>query len=125
MNFNHMPVARKLWAIILGLMLAMLALAFGLLYNMAQVNAEVERNVQYNEDRIILALRWKGLSQLSVERAIVSAISSDDYLADQMAQLMKEGIEGITELQNKVTAVAFSSEDKQQLERLAAERALV
>lgn len=29
MNFNNMPVARKLWAVILGLMLAMLALAWG------------------------------------------------------------------------------------------------
>ena len=31
MNLNHLPVARKLWALVLGLMISMLALLAGLL----------------------------------------------------------------------------------------------
>ena len=125
MNFNNMPVARKLWAIILGLMLTLLGLTFGLLTYIQNVDARVLQMVQLNEDRITLALRWSSLSQLSIERAVVSAISSDDFLADQMRKLMTEGIAGITEIQKKVTDAAFSPEDKQQLERIAAERTVV
>ena len=70
MNFNNMPVGRKLWAIILGLMLAMLALTFGLVTYLSHVEAETARIVQANEDRISLALRWKGMTELAVERVV-------------------------------------------------------
>ena len=124
MNFNNMPVARKLWAIILGLMLALLGLTFGLLTYIQTVEARVAQEVQFSEDRITLALRWNSLSQLSIERAVVSAVSSDDFLVDQMRKLLTEGIAAINDIQKKMADIAVSPEDKQQLERVAAARTL-
>ncbi|MDD2712538.1 MAG: methyl-accepting chemotaxis protein [Simplicispira sp.] len=124
MNFNNMPVARKLWAIILGLMLALLGLTFGLLTYTQNVGNRVAQVVQFNEDRITLALRWNSLSRLTIERAVVSAVSSDDFLVDQMRKLLTDGITGINEIQKKMADTAFSPEDKQQMERVGAERAL-
>ena len=57
MNLNNVRMARKLWAVLLGLMLAMMGLGLGLLMYMANLNAEVADDVQFNEDRISLALR--------------------------------------------------------------------
>ena len=125
MNFNNMPVARKLWAVILGLMLAMLALAWGQLVYTTRVNEDVARVVQFNEDRISLALRWQSASTLNVERRMVAAISSDDGLTQQMLQLAKSGTEQVSALQKQVNDSVFGSEGKQLLERIAQDRAVV
>ena len=125
MKFNNMPVARKLWLLLAGLMLAMLALMAGLLQYVSYVDADVARVVQFNEDRMTMALRWKGMTELSVERAAISAVSSDAALVNRLQQQIKAGVEGISKIQKQVTEAAFSPEDKQQLERIAAERAIV
>ena len=124
MNLNNVRMASKLWTVLLGLMLAMLALGLGVVVYLANIDADVNRSVQFNEDRISMALRWRGITALSAERAVVATVSSDDALVEQMQQLVKSGIEEVTEVQKKVVASAFSAEDKQQLERIAAERAL-
>ena len=80
MNFNHIPVAHKLWAIILGSMLTLLGLGSGLFYFLEQAGQDVATAIQVNEDRISTALRWKALSQLNVERAYVLSVSTDDEL---------------------------------------------
>ena len=125
MKFNNMPVARKLWLLLAGLMLAMLALMAGLLQYVSYVDADVARVVQFNEDRMTMALRWKGMTELSVERAAISAVSSDAALVNRLQQQIKAGVDGISKIQKQVTEAAFSPEDKQQLERIAAERAIV
>lgn len=125
MNLNNVRMGRKLWAVLLGLMLAMLALGLGLLMYMAHLNADVADDVQLAEDRISLVLRWQAMTALSVERAVVAAISSDDTLTDQMQQLVKSGIEDITAMQKRVTAAVTSAEGKQMLEGIGAKRALV
>ncbi|NMM84972.1 methyl-accepting chemotaxis protein [Rhodococcus sp. SRB_17] len=123
MNLNNVRMGRKLWSILLGLTLAMLALGLGLVVYLGQIKDTVAENVQFNEERITLALRWQGMTSLNVERAIIAAVSSDDTTTAQLQQLVKAGINDITAMQEKVTAAAFSSADKQQLERIAAERA--
>ena len=125
MNFNNMPVGRKLWAIIIGLMVAMLALTFGLVSYVSRVEADTARIVQANEDRISLALRWKGMTELAVERVVIGAVSSDEKLSARMQSQVKAGIEAITGIQKQIVAAAVTAEDKAQLERIAAERAIV
>lgn len=57
------------------LMLAMLALGLGLVVYLANTNTEVDKYVQFNEHRISLALRWQGMEALSMERAVIAAVS--------------------------------------------------
>ncbi|QYY24927.1 methyl-accepting chemotaxis protein [Diaphorobacter sp. MNS-0] len=125
MNFNHFPVARKLWGLVLGLLVSMLLLLAGLLAYTAQLNDEAARIVQANEDRISLALRWKGLTTLAVDQSVSALASADETLASGLQKKAKQGIEAINALQKQVEAVAFSAEDKAQMERVAAARKVV
>ena len=125
MNFNHLPVARKLWGLVLGLLVSMLLLLAGLLAYTAQLNDEAARIVQANEDRISLALRWKGLTTLAVDQSVSALASADETLASGLQKKAKQGIEAINALQKQVEAVASSAEDKAQMERVAAARKVV
>ncbi|WP_120966461.1 methyl-accepting chemotaxis protein [Comamonas sp. lk] len=122
MHLNNVRMGRKLWSIILGLMLAMLALGIGLLLYVSKVDADVAQDVQFNEERIVLALRWKSMTELRVERALVAAISSDETLKAQLQQLVQTGATDSTEMQRNVTAVVVSDEGKQMLDNIEAHR---
>ena len=125
MNFNHFPVSRKLWGLVLGLLVSMLLLLAGLLAYTAQLDDEAARIVQANEDRISLALRWKGLTTLAVDQSVSALASADETLASGLQKKAKQGIEAINALQKQVEAVASSAEDKAQMERVAAARKVV
>ena len=125
MNLNNLRMAHKLWAVQLGLMLAMLALGLGLLIYTARLSAAVAEEVQFNENRISLALRWQGMSALSMERAVVAAVSYDALLSGQMLELVKTGMQDIIEMQKRVSADVASAEGKQMLDEIAAKRVLV
>ena len=125
MNFNHLPVARKLWGLVLGLLVSMLLLLAGLLAYTVQLDDEAARIVQANEDRISLALRWKGLTTLAVDQSVSALASADETLASGLQKKAKQGIEAINALQKQVEAVASSAEDKAQMERVAAARKVV
>ena len=125
MHLNNVRMGRKLWSILLGLMLSMLALGLGLLAYMAKIDTEVAHDVQFNEDRISLALRWKGMTELRIERALVAATTGDDVLKGQMQQLVQASIAAATEMQNKVAAVVTLAEGKQMLGEISAQRELV
>ena len=125
MNFNHLPVARKLWGLILGLLVSMLLLLAGLMTYTAQLDDEAARIVQANQDRMSLALRWKGLTMLAVDQSVSALASADETLASGLQKKAKQGIEAINALQKQVEAVAFSAEDKAQMERVAAARKVV
>ena len=100
MNFNHIPVAHKLWAIILGSMLTLLGLGSGLFYFLEQAGQDVATAIQVNEDRISTALRWKALSQLNVERAYVLSVSTDDELILHTQKLVEVSSGNVVALQN-------------------------
>ncbi|WP_404302020.1 methyl-accepting chemotaxis protein [Alicycliphilus denitrificans] len=118
MNFNHLPVARKLWALVLGLMSCMLVLLAGMVTHLGNVDAEVARVVQFNENRISLALRWKGLSALAVDRVVNALASGDEALSERLIQQSKEGIQAIDAVQQQIEAALFSPADKEQFQRI-------
>ena len=122
MNFNHIPVAHKLWAIILGSMLTLLGLGSGLFYFLEQAGQNVAQTIQFNEDRISVALRWKGLSQLNVERAYVLSVSTDDELIVHTQKLVEGSASAIVALQKQLEAQATSEQDQQLLARMAEQR---
>ena len=125
MKFDNIAMARKLWGVLLGLLLALFGLALGLLVYMDQINSAVEKDTRESEARISLVLHWQDLSALSAERAVVAVISADDKISQQMAALVQSGIEEVNGLQQKVTAAVSTAEGKQQLAGIAVDRAAV
>ena len=122
MNFNHIPVAHKLWAIILGSMLTLLGLGSGLFYFLEQAGQNVAQSIQFNEDRISVALRWKGLSQLNVERAYVLSVSTDDELIVHTQALVEGSVNAVTALQQQLEASSLSEPEKQLWARMGEQR---
>ena len=125
MHFNNLSVARKLWTIILGLILSLLALGTGLYVMTVQLNAQTAQAVQTTEDRISLALRWKGMTELAVERVVIGSITTDELLSQRLQPQLKTSVQAVSAVQKQIVDAADSPEDKAQLERVAAERAIV
>ncbi|HQQ69678.1 MAG TPA: methyl-accepting chemotaxis protein [Alicycliphilus sp.] len=122
MNLNHLPVARKLWALVLGLMVSMLALLAGLLGYTTHIDDEAARAVQFNHDRIALVLRWKNLSALAVDRVVNSVASNDETLTERLGKQVKEAIQEIGAVQQQIEAVLLSATEKEQFQRISAAR---
>ncbi|SFU75606.1 HAMP domain-containing protein [Paenacidovorax caeni] len=120
MFFNHFSVGRKLWALVLGLTLALLVLMGGLLSHLLDLNDEAAHAAQLSEERITLAVRWRGMVALDVHRIVVQMGTSDTALAERL--LKESNTQAITELQSKVTALVSSTEGKAQLDRIGAAR---
>ena len=125
MNFNNVPVARKLWGTLVGLVLALLLLAFALFWQLRQVDAEVEQSVRFSEERIALALRWQGMEALNIERAVLSVLATDDLVSAQVKQRMAQGMDDAAALQKKMTEAALGPDSQQLLERTGNERGAV
>ena len=120
MFFKHFSVGRKLWALVLGLTLALLVLMGGLLSHLLDLNDEAEHTAQLSEERITLAVRWRGMVALDVHRIVVQMGTSDAALAERLQK--ESNTQAITELQSKVTALVSSTEGKAQLDRIGAAR---
>ena len=122
MNLNQITVAQKLWALVLGLLVSMLAVNGGILFYLHGVNEKINTDVMTAQRGATLAREWRHLTQMSVERSIVAAMSPDETLAAQQRALMSKGIERINVLQKQVGELQLDAKGKQALEAVAAER---
>ena len=125
MQLNNVSVRVKLWGVVLGLLVSMGALAWGLQAYLGGVAADTARLVNFNDERIMLVLRWMGGSQRTGDKVIAAAITSDDALVQRMNEEIKAGIGASTAAQKKVEASLFSPEDKAQFQRILQARAKV
>lgn len=123
MRLNNLPVAFKLWGVVLGSMASMLTLAVILTMLAEQRASAVNQKTEQADQRIATTMRWKALTELTVERIVVSAMSSEAALVHEMTQLGSKGIAGVTELQKQVEAMAETDEEKAQLAKVGSNRA--
>ncbi|WP_306770576.1 methyl-accepting chemotaxis protein [Pantoea sp. 18069] len=90
-----------------------------------QLHAQAAQDVQDKEDRISMALRWKGMTELAVERVVVGSITTDELLSQRLQPQLKTAVEAVSAVQKQIVDAADSPADKAQLERVAAERVIV
>lgn len=99
MKFNDLSVKFKLWAIVLGLMGALVVLGAGLMVHTESVTKESDRVVAFGNERIFTALRWKSMTQSSVDNMLAAMQASEpDLSARLLAQAQKTSAD-VTELQ--------------------------
>ena len=123
MRLNHWSVATKLWILVGGAVMGMLALTFGLLFFADRADARASQVVEAADRSIGLTLRWKGLSELGLERMMVSLIAVESSLAqDMMALSTKVGKEA-SEAQKDVQAMPAAPAVKAKLDEVMALRA--
>ena len=124
-KFQNLSVARKMWALFLGLLLCCVLVAGGLFSYLQNVEQRVSAAVQATDQRINLALRWQALTLQSVEAALASVLSSEEHLIAQLSQKARALMQQASGLQQQVQQGAQSDADRSGLARVEQERKAV
>ncbi|RDI09542.1 methyl-accepting chemotaxis protein [Comamonas sp. AG1104] len=124
-KFQNLSVARKMWALFLGLLLCNVLVAGGLFSYLQNVEQRVSAAVQATDKRINLALRWQALTLQSVEAALASVLSSEEHLIAQLSQKARGLMQQAGGLQQQVQADAQSEVDRSGLAMVEQERKAV
>ncbi|HVR49008.1 MAG TPA: methyl-accepting chemotaxis protein [Pseudorhodoferax sp.] len=125
MKWNDIGVARRLWLVVLGLLVAMLAIAAWAQLNSAQVMDRGLRMVLAYEGRISDAIRWRGLTETATSLVEGSAVTSDATLAKIYDSRVKGLIAQITVVQERITKAENTEESKVALQAIADQRTKV
>ncbi|MBB6557424.1 methyl-accepting chemotaxis protein [Acidovorax soli] len=122
MKLDDIRLSPKLWGSIVGLLGAMLLVSLWAQARTDSVVGEAMASLQSYDQRITLALQWKGATETTGERVLASNSTPDADLTTLFDGRVKAGVTGISAIQAKVVELATSPADKAALERVAAER---
>ncbi len=123
MQFNNLRVAHKLWLVILGLLLLMVAAAtWTQLRSRTATDATMQMVAKY-EDAITTATRWRGLAELAVTMSMSSVVTTDLALQKDYDTRVAALTARITPVQEEITKNATSQLDKDALDYVAKVRA--
>ena len=123
MKLDNLRVAHKLWGVILGLLLLLLAVAVWSQIRSRQATDESERLVQKYEDAISTAVTWRGVAELAVTLSMGSTVTTDALLQKDYDARVAAMTARITPVQERVNKSASTPEDKAALEYVAKTRA--
>ncbi len=122
MKFDQWTVSAKLWGTLGGLLAMMLAVSLWAQYSAARTMDDGMRTMADFDNRINLAIQWKGITETVGERVLASNASTDEELTRLLDGRVKAGSGQISEIQAQVVRLAQSAADKAALERIAAIR---
>ncbi|GAA3981309.1 hypothetical protein GCM10022279_01160 [Comamonas faecalis] len=122
MHLKDLTVAHKLWGAVLGGMGLMLALGLAVVGYVEATESQSRQRMQAADARIATTMQWKSLIELSTERFVVSAVSSEPQLVGEMARLSRKNNQEIADLQDQIESSASSGPEQALLARLASNR---
>ncbi|KQO26101.1 methyl-accepting chemotaxis protein [Acidovorax sp. Leaf78] len=125
MKLDNVRLAPKLWGSIVGLLGAMLLVSVWAQHQAGRVMDRTLESMASFENRITLAVQWKGATETTGERVLASNATPDPDLTTLFDGRVKAGIAGISAIQAKVLELATTPADKKALERVASERSNV
>ncbi|SUY75503.1 Ribose and galactose chemoreceptor protein [Comamonas testosteroni] len=112
MKLFQFTVARKLWALVIGLLAGMLLLVAGSLAYSKRVNEDVLAAVVEAQTAAAQAKEWRILTQMSMDRFTAAAMSTEENLVEHQYKAMAGLIANINELRDKVLAQVHTQEAK-------------
>ena len=77
MKFNDLRVSHRLWASLLGLLLAMLVVAVWTQNRTSRITEEAMTSILVYEDKISTKVRWRGATENTTNLIMGSAITTD------------------------------------------------
>jgi methyl-accepting chemotaxis protein len=125
MKWNDIGVGRRLWLVVLGLLVAMLAIAAWAQLNSANIMDTALRTVQAYEGRISDAIRWRGLTANATTMVEGISVTNDAALAKMYDVRVKAMITQISVVQERITKATTTEESKAALQTIADQRARV
>ena len=125
MQLMNLSVSKKIWALLLGVLVLTLMAGFGMTNYISSVEDRERVALQDYEKRIRLAVQWRGVTDYSVAHVVMGAMSTEDGLSRYAQEKTKEGIQAATALQEQLERSLTDSEGRQQLEKIAQARSKV
>ncbi|MDP2020837.1 MAG: methyl-accepting chemotaxis protein [Hydrogenophaga sp.] len=123
MKFDNLRVAHKLWLVVLGLLLLMVAVAtWSQLRSRTETDSTMQVVSKY-EDAITTAVRWRGLAELAVTMSMGSIVTTDEELKKDYDAKVAALTARITPVQEAVTKAATSHLQKDSMAYVAKTRA--
>ncbi|WP_295961174.1 methyl-accepting chemotaxis protein [Rhodoferax sp.] len=123
MKFNDMRVAHKLWATILGLLLAMLLVTVWTQMRTRQVNDTLDSQVAQYEDAITVVTGWRGMVEMAVSMNIYSVLTTDEAQSKVFEARAAELTAKINPIQERMNKAAEAPADKAALDKITSTRA--
>ncbi|MPS96209.1 HAMP domain-containing protein, partial [Comamonas sp.] len=112
MKLFQFTVARKLWALVIGLLAGMLLLVAGSLAYSKRVDEGILTAVVEAQTAAAQAREWRILTQMSMDRFMAASMSKEENLVEHQYKAMAGLIASINELRGKVLAQAHTQEAK-------------
>ena len=125
MKLDNMGVTRKLWLVILGLLIAMLAISVWSQMRSAKATDEAISAIEAFEANITMATRWRGMTETATTMVVGSAVTTDAALAQNYDTKVKDLIAQISQLAAAIIKNSTQPEDKPALDAITAARATV
>ncbi len=125
MKWNDIGVGARLWLVVLGLLLAVLAIATWAQLRSARLMDEALQTAQAYESSISDAIRWRGLTETATTMVVGSVTTTDAALAQRYDARVKQLIAQISTLQERIAKAADSAPEQAALRAVADERTRV
>lgn len=78
MQLKNLSVSKKIWALLLGVLVLTLMAGFGMTSYISRVQDRERVALQDYEKRIRLAVQWRGVTDYSVAHVVMGAMSAED-----------------------------------------------
>ena len=125
MKFQNLSVAQKIWALLALVMGALLCLGGGLLYALGQNDATIRNQVIDYDQRIRLAEKWSGITELAINSVTIAAQTSDPQMVAMLSARTKDAAQRASQVQQLLQGRLDSDEGRQYLARIQDARSKV
>ncbi|MEG2045770.1 MAG: HAMP domain-containing protein, partial [Comamonas sp.] len=125
MKFQNLSVAQKIWALLALVMAALLCLGGVLIYALGKSDETTRQQVIDYDQRIRLAEKWSGITELAVSSVTAAALSTEPDMIKMLIERTQAGANRATEVQRQLEAKLDSDDGRTQLGRIQDARAKV
>ena len=125
MKFQNLSVAQKIWALLALVMGALLCLGGGLLYALGQNDATIRNQVIDYDQRIRLAEKWSGITELAISSVTAAAQTSDPQMVAMLSERSRTTAQRASQVQQQLEGRLESEESRQYLVRIQEARSKV
>ena len=125
MKFTDLRVAHKLWSVILGLLIAMLAVSLWAQLSARNAADAALASVGASQQKIIMAVRWRLTAALATNMVLANAATTDVALVESNDSQAKGVLAKVSQIQDQISKSITTVDERALLEVVASARAVL
>ncbi|WP_291587278.1 HAMP domain-containing protein, partial [Comamonas sp. UBA7528] len=118
MKIQNLSVAQKIWVLLTVVIAALLCLGGVLIYALGKNDESIRQQVIDYDQRIRLAEKWSGITELAVSSVTAAAQSSEPDMIKMLVERTQTEANRASEVQRELEARLASEEGRAQLGRI-------